>query len=140
MNLLVAHDGSEQSDKALAAAYQLAGKLGAAITVLTVVPDLCLSSEEVSINECNLITKSLYTDAQAALQRAVDKGADKAVKIEVLIKEGHPVDQIIAAAAETKADFIVLGAHGKHGGGKYLLGSVSSKVAMHSNGNVIIIK
>jgi len=140
MNIVVAHDGSAQSDKALAEAYKLSERLGAAITIVTVVPDLCLSSEEVSVNECGLITNSLYTDARASVKRAMEKMAGTGMKAEVMIKEGHPVDKILETADEVKADFIVLGAHGRHGAQKYLMGSVSSKVGKYAKCNVIIIK
>ncbi len=138
MNILVAHDGSVHAGKALSEAGKLAGKLGATVTIITVVPDLCLA--EVSDSECKLVTESLFSDAKNSMKKVTDELASKGITAEIVIKDGHPAEKIIDAAKELKADMIVVGSHGKHGAKKFLLGSVSSKVVEHAPCHVLVIK
>ena len=70
MKILAGHDGSAPADRALIYAAELAAKLGGELHLVTVVPDPCLSAEEVSANECSLITSSLQTVAQDGLKKA----------------------------------------------------------------------
>lgn len=141
MVILVAHDGSEVSDKALLEGYTLAGRFGvSSITVLSVVPDLCLYSEEVSLDDCNLVANTLHVEAQSALKKVSERMAGDGVKPNVLIKDGHPADKILETAAEIGADYIIVGAHGRHGARKYFMGSVASKVARHAHCKVVIAR
>jgi nucleotide-binding universal stress UspA family protein len=41
--ILIAHDGSKSSEKALKKAFEIAEKFGSAVTVISVVPDLYLT-------------------------------------------------------------------------------------------------
>lgn len=138
MKILVAHDGSEQANKALKEAAAIAGKTGASLSIVSVVPDLCLT--EVSANECKAITESLHSDAKGSMKKVTDEITAKGIKAEVLIKEGHPAEKIIDTAKEIGADMIVVGSHGKHGAKRFLLGSVSSKVVEHAPCHVLVIK
>ncbi|MEW5746063.1 MAG: universal stress protein [Nitrospirota bacterium] len=138
MKILVAHDGSEQANKALREAATIAGKTGGVLNIVTVVPDLCLM--EVSDNECKTITESLFSDAKGSMKKVADEIAARGIKAEILTKEGHPAERIIETIRETGADMVVVGAHGKHGAKKFLLGSVSSKVVEHAPCHVLVIK
>lgn len=138
MKILVAHDGSEQANKALREALNLAEKFGASINIVTVVPDLCLTN--VSIDECNVLTEALTSETEASMKMVQDELSSKGVKAEVAIKHGSPAEAILDVADETGANLIVLGSYGKHGAKRFLLGSVSSKVVDHAKCNVLVIK
>ena len=62
------------------------------------------------------------------------------VKVESRILKGEPFDAILDYLEETKPDLVVVGAHGKKGVKRILLGSTSEKVARKSLVNVVIIK
>lgn len=140
MKLLVAHDGSSQADKALDAAGAMAKAMGAGIAVVTVAPDLCLSSEELTQTDCDLVASSLQTEARSQMKKVSDSLAAKGFTAEFVIRQGRPVEQIIAAAKELGADAIVLGSVGKHGAGAFFMGSVSAKVAEHAPMSVFVIR
>ncbi len=55
------------------------------------------------------------------------------------VREGFPAKVILAQAAETNADIIVMGTHGRAGVGELLLGSVARKVMHHSTIPVLMI-
>jgi nucleotide-binding universal stress UspA family protein len=138
MKILVAHDGSAHADKALRKASELAEKIGAEVTVTTVAPDLCLT--EVSDSECKLITDSLFSEAAISMRKVTDELKAKGIKAEIVIKDGHPAEQIIDTAKEIGADLIVVGSHGRHGAGRFFLGSVSAKIVEHAPCHVLVIK
>lgn len=140
MNFLVPHDGSEHAYKALEQTVELSKKLGgdAKIEVVIVVPDLCLV--DVGINECETITSTLYQEAQGIKGKINEKMAGYGASAEVRIEAGNEVDSILKCADELAADFIVIGASGKHGGGRGRLGSVADKVVNKSDHSVIVIR
>lgn len=140
MKLLVAHDGSAKADKALDVAADIAGKFGASVAVVNVVPDLCLSSEEIGEESCELVSQSLSDEAGGSMRKVMSRLAEKGVKAELLVKEGRPADAILDAADAIDADLIVIGSTGKHGAIRMLMGSVSSRVAEYSTRSVLIVK
>jgi nucleotide-binding universal stress UspA family protein len=138
MKILVAHDGSAHADKALGEASRMAVQMGAEVTIMTVAPDLCLT--EVSDSECKLITESLLSEAEGAMKKVAAELATQGVTAEIVIKDGHPAEMIIDTAKEIGADLIVVGSHGRHGAGRFFLGSVSAKVVEHAPCHVLVIK
>jgi len=62
------------------------------------------------------------------------------VEVETKILNGEPFDTILDYLEESMPDLVVLGAHGKKGVRRILLGSVSEKVARKSPVNVAIVK
>ena len=140
MKILVAHDGSPKADKALDTAAEIAGKFGGALVVVSVVPDLCLSSEEIGAEGCELVSRSLNEEAGGAMRKVKAWLADKGLAAELLVKQGRPADGILDAADEVDADLIVIGSTGKHGALRMLMGSVSSRVAEYSTRSVLIVK
>ncbi|WP_243368105.1 universal stress protein [Fundidesulfovibrio soli] len=140
MNVLVAHDGSALADKALEAGADLAAASGGVLTIVTVVPDLCLSTEELSEQECDVVAGSLAAEARGRMAKVSNALDTSSVKAGVVIKYGRPAECIVEAAAEAGAGLIVVGSQGKHGAAKLLLGSVSSRVAELAACNVLIVK
>jgi len=138
MKILVGHDGSEQSDRALSRAVEMASAMKASLTVLSVVPDLCMM--ELSDDDCKNMYKIMTEESKKRLTLLMEKLAKKGVKMETLVKFGKDAETIIKTAAEKKADFLVIGSHGRHGAKKFLLGSVSSKVVEHAACDVVVVK
>lgn len=140
MNVLVAHDGSPHASKALDVAIQIAGKFGGKLDIVTVVPDLCLATEELSSEECDMVANSLNTEARGQMKKVSEALAAKGLKVDIVIKNGRPAEGIVEAARELKAGLVVVGSHGRHGAAKMFLGSVSSRVAEMADVNTLIVK
>lgn len=68
------------------------------------------------------------------------QGTDPALKVEGRVVEGLPTDTILAAAAQARADLIVMGSHGRTGLGRVLLGSVAERVSRQATCPVLILK
>ncbi len=136
--ILVAHDGSKSSDKALKKAVELAVNSNASLTVLSVVPELYLT--EFSDEDRNRIAKTLEEETRQTLEKIRKSLSSKSIEVKTVIRQGDPAEKILETAQKMKVDLIVTGSHGKHGAKKFLLGSVSSKVVDYSRSPVMVVK
>lgn len=55
------------------------------------------------------------------------------------VRRGEPAHQILEAVEQTGADLIIMGSHGEGGVDRWLLGSVSERVARHARCSVLVI-
>ena len=138
MKILVGHDGSEQAEKALKRAVDLAVALKASIIALSVVPDLCMM--EISVDDCKNMYKTMTDESEKRLSALKVELSKKGVEMETAVKFGNAAETIINTCVDKKADMIVVGSHGRHGAKKFLLGSVSSKVVEHAPCDVLVVK
>lgn len=136
--ILVAHDGSKSSDKALKKAVELAISLNSSLTVLSVIPELYLT--ELSDADRNHIFEALSKETTEAMERIRKSLAGKSMDVKTLIRQGDPAEKILETAQKMKADLIITGSHGRHGTKKFLLGSVSSKIVDYSKSPVMVVK
>lgn len=136
--ILIAHDGSKSSDKALKKAVEIAVNFNASLTVLSVIPELYLT--ELSDVDRNRIFNSLSKETTDAMEKIRKSLSGKSIDVKTLIRQGDPAEKILETAQKMKADLIVTGSHGKHGTKKFLLGSVSSKIVDYSKCPVMVVK
>jgi len=135
--ILVAHDGSKSSEAALKKAFEIAEKFDSSVTVMSVVPELYLT-ELMEVDRLRIV-ETLTEEARKALLKIRGKAvASKPVK--TVISQGNPAEEILGKANKMKADLIVTGSHGRHGAQKFLLGSISSKIADYAGCSVLIVK
>ncbi|MHB8124346.1 MAG: universal stress protein [Desulfitobacteriaceae bacterium] len=135
--ILVGFDGSESSKKAFAEAVDLARKLNASVTVLTVIhlPDFSPSMDEVE-EEIEEAEKHY----QPLLESLREIGAKNGILVNVITLKGHPVESLIKYAKEQKMDLIVIGTRGAGGFKKLLIGSVAQKIVSYSSIPVMVIR
>lgn len=142
--ILLATDGSPASEHAAAMAVSLARLHGAQLVALYVVDPY----PYLGIGEAN----PLGFDAYMAAAR--EHAAQAHAHIDTLCREGGAavalearmaedvaaVDGILAAAADTDADLIVVGSHGRSGIARLMLGSVAGKVVAQSPVPVLVAR
>jgi nucleotide-binding universal stress UspA family protein len=138
MNFLVAHDGSEQADKALDKAVNLALLAKGSVVVLSVVPDLCMM--EIGDDDCRKLYKIMTEESENRLNAMKDDLSKKGIQMETEVKFGNAAEIIIKTCNDRKIDIVVIGSHGRHGARKFLLGSVSSKVVDHAPCDVLVVR
>ena len=136
--ILVAHDGSKSSDKALKKAIELSIGFNGSLTVVAVVPELYLT--ELPDADRNRVFESLSNETRDAMEKIRKSLSGKSVDVKTLIRQGDPAEKILETAQKMKVDLIVTGSHGRHGAKKFLLGSVSSKVVDYSKCSVLVVK
>jgi nucleotide-binding universal stress UspA family protein len=136
--ILVAHDGSKSSDKALKKALELAANSNASITIVSVIPELYLT--ELSDLERNRILAALSKETADAMEKIRKSLSGKSIEVKTVIRQGDPAEKILETAQKMKVDIIITGSHGRHGTKKFLMGSVSSKVVDYSKCPVLVVK
>lgn len=126
--VLVGVDGSENAEKALEHAVELAKKHKAKITLLNVEESILLSLKPKGAKE---IGESILSSATAKV---------KGVKVDTQLKFGNPAETIIEVAEKENYDVIIVGSKGLSKVKRFFLGSVSDDVSHHAHSSVLIVK
>ena len=146
-NVLVAVDGSENSERALDFALDFAEKYGAILTILNVSQSpsmgaVPLDSTTVSGESMVGFAKDLQKLHSSILDKAVShaKQVKPDAQIFSKLKEGNPAVEIVATAKEGGFDVVVVGHRGLGRMQEMFLGNISEKVAHSAPCPVIIIR
>jgi nucleotide-binding universal stress UspA family protein len=142
--ILVALDGSDNAERALDFALDLAHKYSAEIQLVTVVPPIFLpvySSNIVKSAAVEDAKKQLEDSFKGILLRAEEKVKKENPKLRISSKfeHGNPDEKIVETAKHDNSDIVVIGSRGL-GRRDYALGSVSSKVADNAPCPVLICR
>src|SRR3989304_822714 len=135
--ILVPLDGSPLSETAIPYARALASEIGCDLSLLSVWEVLPEELETVGEAHAHVLrsqglrySRTYLTNVAAALE-------DCFVSCEV--RAGHPAFEIMLAAAELDADFVVMASHGRRGTSERRRGSVADKVLRGSTVPVLVI-
>jgi nucleotide-binding universal stress UspA family protein len=145
-HILLPTDGSKLSDRAVTRGIQLAGSLGAKITLLSVVPEFRMFVDETFAVPMSLELQQRYGKAARArtektLATISQRAAKSGLKTEsVVIVSDLPYQQIINTARKRKCDLIVMASHGRRGLSGLLLGSETIKVLTHGKIPVLVVR
>lgn len=130
-NILIATDGSEIAQTAVEEGLELASKIGARATIVTVTEpwDAVILGESSLAFPINDYNKSQEETAAKILSdaNAVAKKLDTACDTLHVINDA-PAEGIVEAANKLDADLIVIGSHGRRAVARILLGSQANKV------------
>jgi len=74
------------------------------------------------------------------LERMGRRFRQRGLAIDHVFADGNPAEEILRAAERHRADLIVMGSKGLTGLDRYLLGSVSRKVARHAPCSVLVVR
>jgi nucleotide-binding universal stress UspA family protein len=134
--ILVPHDFSDTAERALAFALDLAGPLGAGVTVMHAYEILTYAfPDAVALTNADAIERA----ARTALEGVVERARRPGIEIDAVLREGTPWSEIDAAAKAENADLIVIGTHGRRGFSRALLGSVAEKVVRTASCPVLTV-
>ncbi len=134
--LLVAYDGSEQSEKAFQFALDLASKYSAKILVIAV----ARPPEPPVQVEMEAALESAAEYYREHFKRLSEQTATLGIEAIFQVKVGHPAEQIVRVAKEEQADAIVMGHRGETLLQKWLLGSVAKRVLSYAHCTVFIVR
>jgi nucleotide-binding universal stress UspA family protein len=143
--VLVATDGTNDSDGAVEAALDLAHDIGARLLVLTVVPEG--TTDQPEEDEPGAVDFSQPKDedeeiaeAQERTDTVLDHAKEWGLEAQSIIWEGEPGETILAAAEAEGADVIVIGTTGRGGVGRMLMGSTSDHVVRNATVPVLVVR
>ena len=136
MKILVPIDGSEYSYKALLHACELAKIQNSNIILIYVV------EKTVPIN---LLDRKEYLGilrkfGEKSLKKAEKISLDKGIEPKLITKEGNVTNEIVKCAQKEKCNLIVVGQKGLGATMRFLIGSVSNKLANKSPCSILIVK
>jgi len=132
--ILAATDLSERSHYALHLACSLARDYGAQLLILYVAPPPRFHGEIVARRQEEGFAEGLLEQLRRLLP------LEPGVRIEYLLKEGDAVAEILAVAEEWDCSLIALGAHGRTGLGRLLMGSVAEQVVRRAACPVLTVR
>ena len=135
--ILVAIDGSPASEKALAAAVDLAIHYKSDVTAISVaeVPEVVGMVDEV--DELRQAAETRFREiGQAAVEYAMRRG----VALRSVVVRGHAADAIVRYAESESMSLAVIGQHGHSRIARFFLGSTSDRVSEHAPCSVMIVK
>jgi nucleotide-binding universal stress UspA family protein len=146
--ILMAHDGSEMSDKALRHALYLSKTSGAELVIMNVIdaevipPSFLLafikpgySEEQAKADLKNTFEGGVSQMLEERARVAKELGVEKVSQI---TRNGKPAEQIISAAEEENCDLVVM-ASGKITSPIRALGSIARRVLDNTRKPVLII-
>jgi nucleotide-binding universal stress UspA family protein len=140
--ILVPTDGSNLSEKAIAAAVALAHTLKAAVVGFTVLEPYSYSNlSEYRPETVDDYETRMKQVAAERLGKVTDAAARSGVQVETLsARSFSPYEAIIDAAKTKGCDLIVMASHGRRGLNAVLLGSETQKVLTHSTIPVMVYR
>ena len=134
--IVLAYDGSEGAENAVAFTRSLAAKYDAHILVVVAFPhELHLGATVSSDVDARNIHESV-----TLAERLVSELTRDGLSAESDVLEGPPADAILNAAQAHKADLIVMGSRGFGQFTGLLLGSVSDRVVHYSTVPVLVAR
>ena len=136
--ILVATDGSEHGYSAARAALEL-GKISGGMVTAIYVADTNRTSHLPDDMLLFSIRELLLKEGKEALKQVETLAKDMGVAFADLVVEGNPGSEIVSYAQSADMDIIILGAVGRTGLDKFLLGSVAEKVVRSSKIPVMTI-
>lgn len=144
--ILIATDGSELANRAVAHGLKLAKELTVPVILVTVTQlwsamDL---AHEARLGKPNPI-EHFEELAAAWAKRALDEASDQARAAGVVFELVHvpdktPAEGIIATAETQGCDLIVMASHGRRAVGRLILGSQVNEVLAHSKVPALVVR
>lgn len=138
-HVLVAIDFSEASRAALDYAVSLSRRFGARLTALHVAPPYVTYDPLPAFPPLAPLDPEPQRKIQKDLRQFLTPPESEHPLAEGFVREGDPADEILAHAAASGIDLVVLGTHGRRGFERWLLGSVTERVVRKADRSVLAI-
>lgn len=147
--ILVPHDGTEMSDRALDRAIEFARALKSEIIIMHIVDSrfvppsttLGLISEKTMLENAKMqLVRILKTGAEIMLKERIEKARKSGVSARFLLGVGSPAKEIVSIARAEKAEMIVIGSRQLKGDRMLTLGSVARRVSETAACPVMIVR
>jgi nucleotide-binding universal stress UspA family protein len=141
--ILVAYDGSKDSNKAVEAACALSkGKASVTLLHVSAMPTMAYAGAAgLEQSTVGLLNEGAKKTAEAVVKEGLDRAARNGVKATGEAIDGTSVvEAIVTYASSEKFDLIVIGTRGNTGFKRLLVGSVSSGVLNHAHCPVLLVR
>lgn len=131
-NILVPVDFSEHSLNAVRLAVEIARLFGSSITLIHVGVVPHVYSTELGLGGAGPLfsemSQAVAAEQYHRLEKVAREEIPEALKVDTLVREGFPPEEILGQVEAGKHDLVIMGTHGRTGLGRVLLGSVTERV------------
>ncbi len=141
--ILVAYDGSKDSNKAVQAACALSkGKDSVTLLHVYAMPTMAYTGAAgLPQSTVEILNEGAKEKAEAVAKKGLNRAARNGVKAKgEVIESTSIVETIVTYASSEKFDLIVIGTRGNTGFKRLLVGSVSSGVLNHAHCPVLLVR
>lgn len=138
--ILVPVDFSPFAIKAVRYAARFAEQFGATLALVHVVEPVHYPESVLIPPEMEDGNRERLKQARASLAGFAKMQVPAGVAVETVVRLGHPVSQITAAAKELDVDLIVIATHGHAGLKRLLLGSTAERVVRLASCPVLTVR
>jgi nucleotide-binding universal stress UspA family protein len=140
-NIVIATDGSENTQKAVSYGIEIARLSGATVHAVYIVDTSSFSSIPMSSDGgWEAMFEILRKEGERAVSAVKYQGEAAGVDVREVVWEGNPSNAIIEFAENNNVDLVVMGTLGKTGLDRFLLGSVAEKVVRGSKVPVMVVR
>jgi nucleotide-binding universal stress UspA family protein len=136
--ILVAHDGSEGSRRALGAGIELAKRLEAELHSISVMERL--PHYAATVGEVKEAQEEFEAFFGNLTKQARDLAALQGVELETVVRPGHEVETIVAFATAGGFDLLVIGFVGHSNIWGRIMGSTTQNISRLAPCSVVIVK
>lgn len=145
MKILLATDGSKQSEAAIEVLKSFAFKAGDELKIISVVDMAVPMAIDIYggyLPDTTEMEKTAREHAAKILAETCEKleGICNNVTVTSEVLFGSPESRIVETAEDTGADLIIVGSHGYNRWERLLLGSVSQSVVHHAPCSVLVVR
>lgn len=137
-NIVIATDGSENTQRAISQGIEIAKLSGAIVHALYVVDTPSTISENWTAGK-KTVYEIMRKDGEKVVSKIKELGEASGVKVKEVVLDGYPCKEIIDFAENNDIDLIVMGTLGKTGLEKFLVGSIAEKVVRNSRVPVMVV-
>lgn len=147
--ILVPHDGTEMSDRALDKAIEFAKVLKSELIIVHIVdsrfvpPSATLGfiSERNTLESAKTqLIRILKTGAEIMLKDRIQKAKERGVSARFMLGVGSPAEEIVSIANDEKVEMIIIGSRQLKGNKMVALGSVSRRVSETAGCPVMVVR
>ena len=133
--ILVAYDGSPQSEKAVELAFSLAECIDSSVLIFAV----ARPPEPATSVELGAVLDDAREHYEERFKKILEKARPHNLDVKTDIAVGHPGEQIIHRAEVDGIDLIILGRRGRSMLSRMVLGSVSERVLRYAHCPVMVV-
>lgn len=136
-HIVVAWDGSDHARRAFAYGTELAKRFEARLQLISVARHVEHAETQEERSESRQGARKFY---EGAAHELIDSATQHGVKAELIVVEGgHPAEAIVDMSRKVGADLIIVGRRGLSGMTRFLIGSVSDRIARYAHCPVLLI-
>lgn len=129
-NVLCPVDFFSASQRALEYSMGVARNYGARLHILHVVSPVMPTSYEFSLNTADLL-REFERQSIERVEKMKTDAVRTGVQVETAVRVGDIDEELKTAIAESKADIVIMGTHGRRGFERWFLGSVTERLLRH---------